>query len=124
MIGDQQRRFVASARRQVSPQIQAAVVQMSEAHDYARQTRSDVWEFAVEIGALRALGLSRDDLRWLVASGCAECRREITRRDDAARRFRPLENFRFTQKTCFVVTDAGLRLTATVPTELPARRAA
>jgi hypothetical protein len=124
MIGDTQRRFVESALRQISPQIQAAVVQLSEAHDYARQTQSDLWEFAIEIGALGALGLSRDELRWLVASGCAECAQEITRRGDTVRQFRPMQNFRFNPKTCFVVTEAGLRLTAVRPTEVSVRRAA
>jgi hypothetical protein len=124
MIGDRQRQFVGSARRQVSPQTQAAVIQLSEAHDYACQTGSDLWEFAVEIGALLALGVTRNDLRWLVASGCAECARETTRRGDSSRKFSPVQDFRFTPKTCFVVTDAGLRLTATVPSELTLRRAA
>jgi hypothetical protein len=124
MIGEMQRRFVESARRQVAPQIQAAVVHLSEAHDYARQTCCDLWEFAIEIDTLAALGLSRDDLRWLVASGCAECGREITKRGDTARSFRPVSNFRFTEKTCFIVTDAGLRLTATMPVQLAVRRAA
>ena len=59
-----------------------------------------------------------------VASGCAECGREITKRGDTARSFRPVANYRFTEKTCFIVTDAGLRLTATMPVQLAVRRAA
>jgi hypothetical protein len=73
---------------------------------------------------LMVFGLSSDDLRWLVTSGYAECGREITKRGDTARKFGRMRNLRFTERTCFVVTDAGLRLTTEVPVELGLRRAA
>ncbi|MGD0653834.1 MAG: hypothetical protein ABSA16_05780 [Thermoguttaceae bacterium] len=115
MIGEKQRRFDESAGNRLAPPIQAAIVRLAEAYDYARDMQCDLWDFAVEIDALTAIGLSVDDLRWLVTSGYVRHGREITRRSDAARDFRPTQDLNFTKKTCFVATDAGLRLTTTVP---------
>lgn len=69
MIGERQRRFVELAGQPVAPPIQAAIVRLAEAHDYARNTQCDLWEFAVEMNALTAIGLLCDDLRWLVTNG-------------------------------------------------------
>jgi hypothetical protein len=124
MIGEKQRRFVASAERYVAPHVQAAIVQLAEAYDYAQQTRSNPWEFAMEIDVLKALGLSLNDLRWLLVNGYAKCGWEVTKQADTARKFRRPRNENFTKKTCFVVTDAALRLTTTKPAELRRRRAA
>ncbi len=92
---------------------------LTEAHDYARDMQCDLWDFAVEIDTLRALGLSFEDLCWLVTSGYAEQRREVTKRRDTSRKFRPARTLDFTKTTCFVTTNAGLRLTTVA---VPARR--
>ena len=57
------------------------MVHLSEAHDYARQTCCDLWEFAIEIDTLAALGLSRDDLR-----GWSPADRRVRTGDHQARR--------------------------------------
>lgn len=123
MIGKTQRRFVGLPGQHVAAPIQAAMVLLAEAHDYARDTRCDVWDFAVEIDALVATGLSADDLRWLVTSGYAEQRREDTRCSDAARQFRPARDHHFTKTSCFVLTEAGLQRT-TLESALPALKRA
>ena len=112
MIGEKQRRFVESAGQQVPAPIQAAIVRLAEAHDYARDMQCDLWDFAVEIDALASLGLSDKDLRGLVAGGYIEHGQEMTKPSDPARRFRPAGSRAFTAKTCFVVTEKGLALTA------------
>jgi hypothetical protein len=84
---------------------------LAEARDYANDMQCDLWDFAVEIDALRACGLSAADLCWLISHGYAEQQREVTRRRDPMRRFRPARSFDFSKRTCFVVTSAGLRLT-------------
>lgn len=124
MIGDKQRRFVETAGQRVAMPIQAAIVKLAEAYDYARDMQCDLWDFAVEIDALTALGLSVDDLRWLVASGYVRHGLEVTKRSDAARNFNPDRDLDFSKKTCFVITDAGLRMTTTVPVESRLQRAA
>ena len=90
-------------------------MRLAEAHDYACDKQCDLWDFAVEIDALTAIGLSLDDLRWLVTGGYVQHGREVTRRSDVARRFRPARNLDFTKTTCCVLTDAGLQLTTAEP---------
>jgi hypothetical protein len=124
MIGDIQRQFIESAGQHAAPHIQAAIVQLAEAHDYARDVRADLWQYAVEIDCLTRLGLTADDLRWLVNNGYAELAREVTKPDDATRKFQRVQELVFTKSTCFVLTRVGLRLTAVKSTHMVARRAA
>jgi hypothetical protein len=124
MIGEKQRRFVESAVQYVAPHIQAAIVQLAEARDYARDVDCDPWDFAVEVRSLTALELAACDLCWLISNGYVEHAREVSRPGSAVRKFRAAKNVRFTEKSCFVLTDAGLQLTTS---ELPGhelRRAA
>jgi len=124
MSGEIERHSVESAIQHMKPPIQAAILRLAEAYNYARDTHCDLWDFAVEIDVLTAIGLSVDDLRWLVASGYARHRLEVTRRNDAARSFLPAQDLNFTKKTCFVLTDAGLGMTVTAPVASELRRAA
>jgi hypothetical protein len=125
MIGEKQRRFVESVGVKVSPRIQAAIVLLAEAHDYARQARCNLWDFAVESGELKARGLLYGDFCWLITNGYARCALEVTKQEDPTRKFHPVEDMSFSKKTCFIATNAGLRLTTVEPVNLqPCRRAA
>src|SRR5574340_431184 len=124
MIGGRQRRIAETAARHVPPQMQAAIVGLAEAYDYARDVQGDLWDFAVEMDTLTAMGLTVDHLRRLLANGYIECRQEVTKPRDIARKFRVAEKPTFTNKTCFVVTEAGLRLTTTESARPWTRRAA
>jgi hypothetical protein len=124
MIGDRQRRFVATAAERIAPQAQAAIVQLAEAHDYARDMQCQQWHFAVEIESLKALGLTSYDLRWLLSRGYIEHAREITAPNDTARKFRSPRSANFTSRSCFVLTAAGLRLTTTESVGKKVRKAA
>ena len=84
-----------------------ALAELLKAYHYARSAERDVWDFAVESGRLRALGLTETDFRWLVCTGYARHSQEITRAHDAERRFRPTLNLSFCDRTCFVLTEAG-----------------
>lgn len=79
-----------------------------EASEYAQQTSGECWEFAVEIQQLRSLGLSRNDLRWLVRRELVEHAREVTVQDDNGRTFRPTGDLTFAKTTCFVLTSRGI----------------
>lgn len=117
MIGEKKRRFVGVAGQRMTAPIEAAIVLLAEACDYARDAKCSVWEFAVEIDVLLAVGLSIDQIRWLIACGYARHGEEITKRGDLVRDFRPARNRKFSKRACFIATDAGLRLTAVVPVE-------
>ena len=86
--------------------------QLAEAYQYAYDAGCDVWDFAIELPNLLACGLTRSDLRWLVSKGYVEHACEITEARDAHRQFRPVMNLSFTDRTCFVLTPAGVAATS------------
>ncbi len=111
MIGEIQRRIVATAVDRIVPRIQPAIVQLAEAYDYAYDVRADRWQYAVEIEALRRLGLTARDLKWLVNNKYAKHAREVTKPEDRLRKFRPSRTLVLTDRSCFVTTTAGMALT-------------
>jgi hypothetical protein len=74
---------------------------------YAQTSREDVWEFAVEIGTLRAAGVSHGDLRCLICMGYVEHAIEVTTLKSSTRMFRKLHNLALPEDTCLVLTAAG-----------------
>ena len=148
MIGELQRHFLERQGEPVPRRIQRAIVQLAEAHDYARDVQTEPWQFAVEIESLEALGVTAADLNWLVQSRYVEHASDVTRPGDTSRRFAPPRNRRastpliglcdgdgsrrlalpramkFSRRTCFVLTEAGLGLTCVTPAWMPQRRAA
>ncbi|MFY8199490.1 MAG: hypothetical protein ACOVLE_02375 [Pirellula staleyi] len=99
---DELRRFVIPRR------IRDSFPLLLEGIDYAMQTGSDVWDFAVEIRSLTALGLVPNDFRWLVRSGLIVQRREVTREGDHGRAFQAVGDITFSEKSCFVLTNKGI----------------
>lgn len=125
MIGGRQRIFVAPRGEWSAPCLQRAVVQLAEAHDYGQDGEVEPWQYAVEIESLFAVGATESDLRWLVEGGYVEHAREVTGPRDLSRRFMASRGSKFSKRACFVLTEAGLRLTcATTPEQMPLRRAA
>ncbi|MGE0761586.1 MAG: hypothetical protein AB7O38_31530 [Pirellulaceae bacterium] len=80
---------------------------LAQGRDYARQLGRSPWDFAVEIETLEQAGLSRNDLRWLVAAGYLHHAREVVVPGDLPRRFHPIGQLSFSRRTCFVLTDAA-----------------
>jgi len=91
----------------ISPAIASALSLLRRAREYAEDLGRDVWDFAVEIQTLRAAGISNSDLRWLLGKGYVEHATEVTRPDDAGRKFRRDTGCRFSRKTCLVLTASG-----------------
>jgi hypothetical protein len=73
----------------------------------ARSEGHDVWQFAVEIDQLRALGLSHTDLRCLLSWGYLVHARECTRDGNGKRLFQPIVSLVLPKRTCFVLTEKG-----------------
>ncbi len=93
---------------QFGPEIRRGLDQLMRAVYYAQELSSSLWDFAVEIDRLLALGVTTSDLRWLVKRGYLSHGREITVPQDANRRFEPPDqNLAFARNTCFVLTEAG-----------------
>ncbi len=98
-----------NGRREEFPQkIQSAIQALLEASDYACQTTGDPWEFAVEIRQLRGLGLTSNDLRYLVRKSLVEHAREMTIVGQDGRKFQQTGDLTFTKRTCFVLTSTGV----------------
>jgi hypothetical protein len=87
-------------------EILTALQLLTNAWRYARDVKADVWEFAVEIGNLHQKGVNNALLRWLEAQRVVDHREEITNLGENHRQFTP-GGGRFTDQTCFVITDSG-----------------
>ncbi len=102
------KRVHSPADGNMAPKFGPALALLLEAFEYAEQTSGDRWEFAVEIQHLRKLGLSRNDLRWLVRMQFVEHAREVTVRGNDGREFQSTGDLTFTKRTCFVLTPDGV----------------
>lgn len=85
-----------------------AMAALLEAHDYAADTRSDAWDFAVSLAAVIQLGLNESDVRWLIRKGFVSHAREISDLDDDCRRFLATSSLIFTERSCFALTGEGV----------------
>ena len=85
----------------------AALAYLAEAASFARELDRDPWDFAVEIQTFRDLGLTNNDLRWLLCQGLVEHRQEITAVGDTCRVFQPDRPLSFSENTCFVLSARG-----------------
>jgi hypothetical protein len=88
---------------------QLAFAQLLEAAYYARNSGQAAMQFAVAVTTLYGAGLSTNDLRWLWTKAYIKHAVEITRSGrHRRRRFRPCQSARFSARTCFVLTQAGI----------------
>jgi hypothetical protein len=97
-----------------APKWQVVWATLLESHSYAQDVGGDPWDFAVEVDRLRSVGLTTNDLRWLVAKHLIEhsagsdkqapkrSRRAIQR--STARR----KSLIFTARSRIILTDSGL----------------
>jgi hypothetical protein len=107
-----ERRVAAAGYASLSPPLRAALRLLLRAENIAQHVECPVWDFAVEIQSLIALGLTTSDLRLLVQRGYVEHAVEISCPSDTSRRFRPWDNLCFPKRTCFVLTASGAALAA------------
>jgi hypothetical protein len=98
-----------------------ALAALVEAADAATGAGDCRWQFAVEVHVMLRDGASVSLLRSLVRAGLVEHRQEITRPDDQARQFQPLANLSLPERTCLILTDAGMTFACE---QLPNLRAA
>jgi hypothetical protein len=97
-----------------------ALLLLHEALAAALGAGRDPWEFALEIGQLRALGLTNTDLRRLLCRGYVAHAQEQTGSAAPARSFHPVPSLALPERTCFVLTALGGRVASGRPEEGPA----
>lgn len=97
-----------SAQNTLPTRVCAALALLLDAFEYAEQTNSDHWEFAVEIQQLHDLGLTKNDLRFLVRKHFVEHASEVTVLGHDGRQFQSTGDLTFTEHTCLVLTSSGV----------------
>ena len=100
----------------------AGLALLAQARWYAEDLNRDPWDFAVEIPSLRRAGLTVNDLRWLVCKGYVEHAREITVTGAIDRDFQCHGGLKFSRRSAFILTNAGLAAIETAPGDMGADR--
>ncbi len=98
----------ARLNERANGKITLAISSLLEAIEYADDTNSNRWDFAVPIAQLRNLSINDTDLRWLVKKGIVEHSREVTVEGDDSRQYNPTGKLTFCHRSCFVLTDLGI----------------
>ena len=102
--------LVSTATPALSSRIVEAITLLLQARQYADDARSDIWNFAVEIGDLYQVGLTKNDLRWLIAKGYLEQAIETTKPlTDGERSFERVHSLLFLPNMCFVLSEHAIQ---------------
>jgi len=96
-----------------------ALRKLSRAFHYSVECDRTKWDFAVEISDLDSMGLSHDELRWMIGMQLVEQAREISETQGMGRSFDSPGGFSLSTKSCFVLTATGLQLAADIGDESP-----
>jgi hypothetical protein len=106
-----------------TPRIREALQLLADAAACAHDVGADVWQFSVELSALRRAGLTTNECRWLVAKGLARHAREVTVPDADRRVFQNYSNLALSKRTCFVIAERGIAYANALLRSQPRRRA-
>ncbi len=102
------RRDLPMLDNQTLTRVKPVLLELRQALEYARQTKQDHWQFAVEMGQLKSHGVSTGDLRLLSSAGLVEYANETTREQDHRRCYMPTPHLKFNDESCFVLSSQGL----------------
>lgn len=81
---------------------------LRQAYQYAKALDRSEWDFAVELAILHGAGMSNSDLRWLLCLHYIEHAEEVTGDSLDERHFQPGGYLRFSNRSCFVLTESGM----------------
>lgn len=87
-----------------------ALVRLLEATTAADRARRHAWQFAEELPELERQGVSSSALRYLVEQGLVAHAWEQTGRRAPRRTVRLVRHLHFTDRSCFILTEAGREL--------------
>lgn len=86
-----------------------------EAREFATHLHRNVWDFAVELSALQAAGLTTSEIRCMVCMGYVTHNREqVGATTDGTRRFCEEGLLTLCEHSCFVLTDEGVEALKTL----------
>lgn len=89
------------------------------AYNYGHDANADQWEFAVEIQQFYDMGLTNNELRWLIAKGLADHARESSACGDTRRSFEFTDGLTFSKTSAFILTVTGIVFASEVYTTVP-----
>jgi hypothetical protein len=98
----------ATERASTSARVCSALTLLLESHEYAEDLAADLWDFAVELTAMRALGLTNSDFRWLIGKELVNHAREVTLPGEQRRVFRDGSPLALADDICFVLSKKGI----------------
>jgi hypothetical protein len=110
MIGTREKMMVSGQTLSLANLPEPALGLLLEGYEAARDLACDLWEFAVEIAALLAEGLTNSQLRWLLNVQYLQHAVEKEKPDSAHRVFAPLANGSLPARSCFILTPEGAGL--------------
>ncbi|HLA84191.1 MAG TPA: hypothetical protein VJL29_05315 [Thermoguttaceae bacterium] len=90
--------------------VRAGLQFLRESYAHALDLSEDPWEFSVEWSELRRLGLTCNDVRWLIHHRFVQHACEVTSAVDPCRKFVACQSLRLSKRTCLIVTEEGSRL--------------
>lgn len=91
-------------------QLKQALRKLMRAYKFACDCNRSRWDFAVEITELREIGVSSEELRWLIGKRLVDHAEESSRTGDTKRTFKAAGGFSLADRTCFTLTDIGIEL--------------
>lgn len=98
-------------RRKISG-LKVAFETLLDAAQCAQSTQMQRWEYAVPISEMGNLGLSPNDLRWMINKRWLCHGRDLTQLRDCERKLEATEAVIFDDRSCFVLSDDGIVLAA------------
>jgi hypothetical protein len=84
---------------------------------YAEETGRSVWDYAVEIQDLKELGLTSNDLRWMICQDWVEHACEVSGLGESARGFQQEHPLSFSPGSCFVLKGPGVAMASHLATD-------
>ena len=91
-----------------SAELRAALRLLLTSHDRTRAQNSGLWDLAIEISDLHAVGVVKADLRWLLSNKYVDHAIGWTRPGVDGRGFMLVGKSHLTEESCFVLTDEGV----------------
>jgi hypothetical protein len=95
----------------VQRRLYEVLARLEQARRYAGDVGADAWQFAVALDDLKAIGLTANDLRWLMIKLCVELATEIEPAGQQ-RQFRIPPACSMVAGACLVITPIGQNLLA------------
>ncbi len=102
--------LVANTDSELSVPMKTALVLLLQAYDRATKLGHEKWDFALEIQALKEVGVNHNDLRTLICQGIAEHLIEQTRTGSEHRTYRLPRGLRIGRRSCFALATEALAI--------------